>query len=69
MYIVCQKENSLVIIDYKAFCGGDEIRKRNTNPSRNHCFNDFYCVFLQVEFYDSAQNWAIIGPRFNRNAP
>ena len=44
--------------------GGSRIRIKITKPSRNPCLNDFYCVFLQVEFFDSACFWDIFGIRF-----
>jgi len=44
--------------------GGSRIRIKSTKPSTDPCYNDFYCVFLQVEFFDSACFWDIFGIRF-----
>ncbi|MBQ9598057.1 MAG: hypothetical protein IJR34_07410, partial [Bacteroidales bacterium] len=46
------------------FCGDSRIRIKNTKPSRNPCFNDFYCVFLQVELNDSPHFWGTLGALF-----
>ena len=43
------------------FGGGSRIRTENTKPSRDPCYNDFYCVFLQMEFADSDCFWGTIG--------
>ena len=48
------------------FCGADEARKSTRTPFTNPCRSAFYCVSLPVMLLDIAQNWGIIGARFNK---
>ena len=48
------------------FCGADEARKSTQTSFINPCRSAFYCVSLPVMLFDIAQNWGIIGARFNK---
>ena len=48
------------------FCGADEARKSTQTSFINPCRSAFYCVSLPVMLLDIAQNWGIIGARFNK---